>query len=191
MDEKQRYIFIDVETTGLNPEENDVIEVAMLVYDDDNEIARMSTQLRSAPGLIDLNALKVNKVRLNELYSASTGDDEVREAVVRNLAQFLIDYVTKDTWFVGHHVSFDYSFLKALFETYGLDITRLFSPINLLCTKQIAMFLQDRGEMDLKNFRMITLWNELFEGEGEYEDNAHSAMKDAMMVKDIYFKLRN
>jgi DNA polymerase III epsilon subunit-like protein len=190
MDEKQRYIFIDTETTGLDPEVNDVIEIAMLVYDEDNEIARLSTKL-SASGIIDLEALKVNKAQIADVQASDEGVYNVRQAIVQNVAQFLVDYMTPKTFVIGHNVQFDYAFLDSLFKEHGIDLSRLVSPRHLLDTQQIAKFLHDSGELDLKNFRMITLWNELFEGEGEYEDNAHSAIKDAIMVKDIYFKLRN
>ena len=62
MNDKQRYIFIDTETTGLDPRTHDVIEVAALVYEDGTEICRYNCEMSAAFGaFVDLEALQVNK----------------------------------------------------------------------------------------------------------------------------------
>lgn len=194
MDKRQRYLFLDTETTGLKPYDNDVIEVGAIVVEEDEnyeprEIAVYHGKWPKGYGVVDLKALEVNKRLVSEVNVPQ--DDigrEMRQTQVNQFAQFLIDNVDKDTFIVGINIKFDLDFLTALLSQYSLSAARLELFRNAIDIQQVARFMHDKGIFELPNFRGVTLSNMLLGT--DLKDNKHSAVADARMAKDIYFKMR-
>lgn len=188
-----RYLFIDTETTGLNPFNNDVIEIGAVIYEDDAdmnpvEVARFIGAMPSGTGQeINIEALQVNGRNL--IDDTVQENNELRKQILMGFAQWLIKYVNKDTLIIGHNISFDLEFIKQAGVRANLDFDKILSSRKAIDTRQLAMFLHDAGVIDVKNFRLVTIHNELF-GLNR-EENAHLAIADTLHTADVYFKMRD
>ncbi|MEA3418932.1 MAG: 3'-5' exonuclease [Campylobacterota bacterium] len=119
---EQRYCVIDIETNGSKPGTSQVIEIGAVMIQDGKIIDRMETFVECAflPEFIT----KITGIEPSDLIGAPTR----REALIM-LRVFMGDAV-----FVAHNATFDYTFLTASFNRFGLgDIG---NP--QLCTIELA-----------------------------------------------------
>ena len=188
-----RYLFIDTETTGLDPKKNGVIEIGAIIYEDDAdgnpiEIASFQGKMHGTYfESIDLEALQINgRSLIGDLCSTTTVSDQVWQG----FGDWLIQYVTKDTIIIGHNIKFDLDFLIKNGVRYNLDFRRILGK-PVIDTKQIALFLNDADIVKFENSRMITVFNTLFPSADLNTENAHQAVADASMCASIYFKMRD
>src|SRR5574343_164367 len=189
----KRYLFLDTETTGLDPFHNSVIQIGAIIYEDDVdgepiEIARYSASFSAyKDSAIDIEALQVNDTSIGEVRSFDS-DPDVRKAIFWNFAEWLRRYVTKNTLIIGHNIDFDSEFLNAEADRYSLDFSSVLSDRKRIDTRQIAIFLDDAKLIQPVNHRMVTIYNSLFDA--RIADNEHNALSDAIMDAGVYFKMR-
>lgn len=116
------YAIIDIETTGLNPHNEKITEIALLVYDGYNVTDELITLI---------NPEKKIPYRITQLTGIN---NQMTEGAPRfyEVARTIIE-LTKDKILVGHNVSFDYGFLKAEFAAFGYHFDR-----ETLCTCRLS-----------------------------------------------------
>ena len=191
---KQRYLFIDTETTGLDPAINEVIEVGAIVYEqDDNdkqptELCRYVCKLRADQGEVNLGALQVNQRRLTEdLVFDTIITADIQKDIIYGLADFLTSEATRNTFIIGANIKFDVEFIESLLKRYGIESKELFSRNKLIDIQQVARFLNDAGVIDVPNYRLYTLSKELL----SINAQAHTAMADVLQTAAVYFRMRD
>ena len=108
------YIAFDVETTGLNPLENEIIEIGALKVRDGKVAERFMEFIKPtasiSPAITSLTGIT------NEMVAAA----RPRYSVI---ADFL-DFCEEDV-LIGHNVSFDYSFMKCSAAADGLSFEKM------------------------------------------------------------------
>ena len=190
---KQRYLFLDTETTGLDPDTNEVIQIAALVMEQAHtqehpvEVARYECKLRADTGVVDLEALAVNGRRLTEDVLTDSITSSVQKELVYGFADFLATFVTEKTFIIGANINFDIDFVKSLFKKYDIDANRLLSKKKAVDVQQIARFLHDSNILELPDYRLSTLIREILQIKWI---DAHNAMADVLVTKDLYFTMR-
>lgn len=115
------YIAFDVETTGLNPARDEVIEIGALKVRDGRVADRFMEFIRpSAP-------ISPFVTKLTGITDEMVGNARSRKDVIRDFLAFCEDDVL-----IGHNISFDYSFIKTgaaadgmSFEKNGIDTLRI------------------------------------------------------------------
>lgn len=122
-----RFAVLDVETTGLSPDQGDrVVEIAIIVLDENFHVVRMLDSL-------------VHPCRRIPPYVASIHG--ISDVAVENAPTFtqlipeLLDCVSDATYLVAHNISFDLSFLRSEFAISGLTLPR---SLQKICTMQLA-----------------------------------------------------
>ncbi|WP_294951775.1 3'-5' exonuclease [Sulfurovum sp.] len=118
----QRYCVIDIETNGSKPGTSQVIEIGAVMVEEGNIVDRFETFVECA--FLPEYITKITGIEPTDLIDAPT-----RRAALTELRQFMGDAV-----FVAHNASFDYSFLTASFERFGLG--GIGNP--KLCTIELA-----------------------------------------------------
>jgi DNA polymerase III epsilon subunit-like protein len=110
-------LIVDVETTGLDVSVHSCIELGAILLDDDlNILGEFGTLIRPSEEIfISAEAMKVNKISLEELSLAPTA-----EAVVTELMDLILNVPNLPT-LAGWNVWFDAAFMKALFKTAKID----------------------------------------------------------------------
>lgn len=159
-------IYLDLETTGLNPDIHEIIECA-IVYDDDTP----SYHRFIKPNRIEFAdpfALKINRFHERS--------EEWNQAISQKDFAFELAHLLKNKIIIGHNPSFDYSFIKEIFAHYGEG-----TPKNqLIDTKTLAFeHLYDIGlkRLSLDSIRRFMGWS---------LSNNHTALKDALDTKMLY-----
>lgn len=118
----QPYSVVDLETTGGKKNRDRVIEVGVVRYINNQEVARFHRMVNPQ------RLIPRNITRLTGISQQMVVDAPTFEQISDELFQFLQGSV-----FVAHNVNFDYGFLRAEYERLG---QRLVLP--KLCTVQLA-----------------------------------------------------
>jgi len=120
--EEQRYCVIDIETNGSKPGSSQVIEIGAVMLQNGEVIDRFETFVECA--FLPEYITKITGIEPTDLIDAPTR----KEALIA-LRHFMGDAV-----FVAHNANFDYSFLNASFDRFGLG--HIGNP--KLCTIDLA-----------------------------------------------------
>ncbi len=120
--EEQRYCVIDIETNGSKPGTSQVIEIGALMVENGKVVDTLETFVECA--FLPEYITKITGIEPTDLIGAPS-----RKEALTQLRHFMGDAV-----FVAHNADFDYSFLNASFERFGLG--NIGNP--KLCTIELA-----------------------------------------------------
>ncbi|MBN1936884.1 MAG: 3'-5' exoribonuclease [Anaerolineae bacterium] len=95
------YVALDLETTGLDPERDVIIEIGAVKFDQWRELNTFSTLVNPSRSI---------PLQITQL-TGITDDDVFKAPLFSSIKADLIDFVGNDT-IIGHNVSFDLSFLR-------------------------------------------------------------------------------
>lgn len=155
------YVFVDFETTGLDPETSYVIEIGALKTDaEGNEIGRMETFLSLPNGYhVPERITKLTGISDADLEGAIPEKDGMRA---------LYDFIG-DATVVAHHAPFEIGFMR---------IAGGFEPKRFVCTRVVARLLEPDEKANLKY---------VAERYGVENNDHHRAMNDVFVTKEIFF----
>jgi DNA polymerase III subunit epsilon len=162
-----RFAITDIETTGSHASGNAIIEVAVLVWEDNEIVEEYQTLINP-------------QVKLPVYISTLTGISDsmlVNAPLFEDIAEELFE-VLKDSVFVAHNVSFDYTFIKAAFEHVGIQ----WSPPKLDSIK-----IARKAFPGLRSYGLSNVCLEL----SIRNDAAHRAMGDARATLTLFDKCIN
>jgi len=158
------YVSIDLETTGLNPKKDKIIEIGAVKVIGGIKKESFSTFVNPARKLdqiiIDLTGIK---------------DDDLEDApYIESVLPGLMDFL-EDLPILGHSILFDYSFIKKAavdnklsFEKNGIDTLKI--------ARRFLADLEHRNLDYLCNYYKIP-------------HNAHRALADAVATDELYRRL--
>jgi DNA polymerase-3 subunit epsilon len=178
---KHNLAFIDVETTGFDPQKHEVIEIGCVVVKQkdatgtDFEIVK-ELELKIKPEKLedaDPGALRVN------------GYNDADWLFAHSLQEAMTQFaeVTKDAIFVAHNLAFDYSFIHEAFKKSGVENKMFFSKLD---TISIA-YAKLHKDLSVERFSL----QKLTEHFGIINQRAHTALADARATLEVYEKLMN
>lgn len=151
---------VDVETSGLSPEEDHLLQVAVVIVDATGRLLRRwSSDIRPPGGLLgDVGPRHIHGLTRRRLWRAPRVDE-----VLRSLQPLLADAVV-----AGHNIDFDLAFLDEASRRCGVALSRASS----LCTLELSRRLDPQRRRrhrlgDLCDFYGIAL------------DRPHDALADA------------
>ncbi|MBL0342032.1 MAG: 3'-5' exoribonuclease [Bacteroidetes bacterium] len=156
---------IDVETTGLNPNENRMTEIGIVLMEDGVVTGRFESLVNP-------------EVHIPDHVQRLTG---IRDAMVKKQPLFseiaaLVNDMTGECIIVGHNVNFDYSFLKNEMKLAGIAFSR-----KTLCTIELTKYLYT----DLNSYSLSALCRK-FKIDNR---NPHRALPDAEVTAALVLKL--
>jgi DNA polymerase-3 subunit epsilon len=105
---EDKYCIIDIETNGSKPSNSQVIEIGAVMFQKNQIIDRFETFVECA--FLPEYITKITGIEPIDLKNAPT-----QKQALTNLKEFMDDSI-----FVAHNVNFDYGFLNASFERFGL-----------------------------------------------------------------------
>lgn len=158
------YVVLDLETTGLSPANDGIVEISAIRFVNNKEVERFE-KLVNPNILISSRASKINGITNQMIKNAPMVDDIVFD---------LYDFLGNDL-IVGHNISFDLSFINALFSKHGLKLNN-----KSACTLAMA-----RKSLNLSSNKLIDVANYFnIDTTGN-----HRASKDAEITAKIYQNL--
>lgn len=174
-------LYLDTETTGLDPFQHEVIEVALVIEEipeDPNAVGTIiqtwcrkirPTHIRAAHP----KALEVNG------YTPEAWDGSLPFA---DHADEIAALLTSAGCIVGHNPTFDTGFLKAAFAREGLGIRIPYHQIDTVTLAYAAWNWTGMGPgLSLDKIRDHLGWP---------KDGAHSALVDAMDCRKLFYTAR-
>lgn len=159
------YVALDLETTGLNPSTDRIIEIGAAKVIDGVIVSTFTTLVNPQVPV----SSKVNK--LTGINSQMLENQPLIGDVIADVIEY-----TEDIPILGHNVIFDFSFLKKAavnnklnFERDGIDTLKM--------ARRILPNLEHKGLEYLCNYFSI------------YPENNHRALDDALSALKLYEKL--
>ena len=158
----RNYTVIDIETTGLSPLEDEIIELSALKVRDNKVVKEFSS-------LINPNK------EISDFISSLTG---ITQSMVQNapdiktVLPLFIDFIGDDT-VLGHNVSFDLGFIRTKYKRcFGLDFHNQQTDTMKIAKKAIK----------LRNYKLTTI--------AQYYHidtrNNHRGLKDCYITFEVY-----
>lgn len=154
--------FVDVETTGLSPIHNKIIEIGIIRVEENKIVEKLNTLIN--PGIhIDPFILSLTGINPGELKNAPSF------YAVKNQIKKLL----KDSLFIAHNATFDYSFLKSEFERLEESFSSKICCSVKLSKKLYPKFTHHNLDAIIQRFNLTC-------------KNRHRAFDDAKAIWDFY-----
>lgn len=175
------YVAIDVETTGLNPEIHDVVEIGAVVVDAVSleELAACELLVEPSP---DWQRI-CDPVAIELTDAAYRDGDRILPGCV---PEILCVYLHGAAGLIGHHVAFDRSFLSALWHEHArwplpevIDDEGGRAGRLDVCTRQLAWPIVHAGQSSSRSLAPIC------EALGIQRRRPHHALSDARDCVDV------
>ena len=162
------YVLVDIETTGLSPQKDDIIEIGAIKVKN-NEIVDSYNSLINIGRNVPSHITRLTGITTDMLNA----DGKEAETVLKEFLDF-----TGDNIIVGHNVNFDINFIYDKCEKF------LSCPLpnDFIDTMKIAKRL-----VNTPNYKLGTL-AEYFEVD---YNGAHRGLKDVEITYEVYNKMRN
>lgn len=179
-----RKIWVDVETTGTDPKNCAIVQLAAICEDDE-----FHSFVNPHPGAVfEAGALLVNDF-LERMGRPTIPEDDPAFVSTRFLLfmnkQQKLNNGYKLT-LCGHNPQFDLDFLDAFFDRCGIKKFRETVEYKRIDTFAIAAALQDKRVLELRQKLSLSGLCQTF---GVKQENAHDALSDIRATKELYQKM--
>lgn len=164
--ESAKFCAIDIETTGLNPEKDEMIALACMPIVHMRILVRETFYTLIKPKRYSFNAMRYHGISQDDLMDAS-----IFEKVADGILKVL------DGVLVGHSVEFDFNFLNMHFKTTGVNFKR-----KCLDIAKVELWLRQKRrnpDMDLSFDAMMQFY-------GLKQYYRHNAAADAFFAAQIF-----
>jgi DNA polymerase III epsilon subunit family exonuclease len=167
---KKPLLVIDVETTGLDPSHDSIIQLSacLLSRRDLGEELHFTSRIQPTTAVSD-SARLIHGISDEELRDAPALPDVVRAFDA---------FVPHDVILCGHNVGFDVSFLRSAYERAGIQFAFDYHSLDIW---SIAFFVLGAREVKLQNYSLNSLCS-LF---GIQRDRYHDALQDVRVSSMI------
>ena len=166
---KKHFIAFDVETTGLSPERDRIVEIGAVEFLDGKEVRRYST-LVNPMIKISPAASSVNHIT-NEMLQSAPSEKEVYSI----FTDFISEAVEGKVFMCAHNASFDFGFLEQTLKRMRINAKIYYIDTLSLCRKNV---------IGLDNYKQETLEHHF----GLVNAESHRAVSDAEMCGKILMK---
>jgi len=165
---------IDLETTGLDPDKHEIIEIGAVIFDDEKPGSLETVNIKVIPEHIENaspKALEVNGYK----------KEDWTDAVTLEKAMSILSPKVGDSIFCAHNMIFDWGFLNAACKKLFIELPFNHRKIDLFT---IAWAKIDHSKMKYWNLKAICEELEI-----EPEPAIHRAINGAMTEYEVYKKL--
>ena len=177
MKNKQRFLVVDTETGGLDPEQHSILSIAGVLWEPNGEIETLFNFYVNEPELSYVSrAMEVNKIDINDVKAQGLTPKQSVLAIRASLDKVL-GPKRRAIQLVAHNAPFDMGFIRRLYALAGEDFGKDFRN-RALDTCSILQFLMLSGKVS--GYRASG--DVLFEAAGVKidEKDRHTALGDAM-----------
>ncbi len=175
--------WIDTETTGLDPERNGLIELAVIIEVDGLISAKQEFHMKPFEyDVVTEKALEINK-RTREEIMAYPDPRGVHKQVVDLFSTVVDKFNRADKFiFAGYNVGFDLDFLSMWFKKCQDDYFGSWTDGHPIDPLPVLRWLRAYGYIDLPNLRLGTVCDHFGVELGEA---AHGALADIQATREL------
>jgi DNA polymerase III subunit epsilon len=164
--ESARFCAIDIETTGLDPNHDEMIALACLPISHLRILVRDTFYTLIKPKRYSFKAMKYHGISQDNLMDAPVFE-EVADEILKVLDGIL----------VGHSVAFDFSFLKLHFKAVGVNFRR--ECLDIAMIERWLRKKRKNSDMDFSFDAMMSFY-------GLKQYYRHNAAADAFFAAQIF-----
>lgn len=167
---KQPRAFLDTETTGLNPMQHEIIEIAIVLEHQDGRVEEWCSKIkpvrldRAEPKALEINGYAAHP----ELWENAPTFEEVLVTVLAKLDNAML---------VGHNVSFDHSFVQEAIYRAGSKVRMGYHKVDTVGLAYAHLVPLGLESLSLDAIRTFLGWS---------KDGAHTALVDARDCRRLY-----
>lgn len=183
-----KIVYIDTETTGLDPECNGLHQFSGYVEVNGVPVERFNFKVKPRAGcMVSPKALEIAKVTVDQLKAYPEMGDVYKE-FIKILSRHINKFDKKDkAFFAGYNAHFDNGFMRRFMADCGdLYFGSWFYAGNL-CVMVLALNDLKEVRNKLENFQLMTVAEHY--GIQVDRESGHDAMYDIRMTRDIYCKI--
>lgn len=182
----QPYLVIDVETGGLSPDEDSLIEVSYAIVVNGLIPTRRQLYMYDRKTITE-KALEVNGLKREQIHTFGSPREAI-EIMKTDTTEISLLYDPKEGLIpVGHNVSFDFGFLRQWFWDMG-DIEYWDLNIHtkrVIDTRDLAGTARKEGVIETENDKLTTVASYF----GVLREHAHTGSVDVEMTIDVWERL--
>ena len=183
-------LWIDTETTGLNPDKHQILTGYLIFEDDrDNILSEYGFTIPSYKEKISFGAMNVNKIAFETIVAKSWEDERGADRTIKELATHISENLGKERFSpAGQNVQFDMGFIVKMFEEAGIEGFSDTLDHHYTDTANNATLFRDAGlyPKDLK----LNL-SQLAQFHGIKNPAPHTAKGDCHTARLVYHAQRN
>lgn len=186
-----KYLVIDTETTGLDPNRHGIITLSALICDDEKIVKQwhgVNNNWREYD--VDVGALKVNNTKFGESVYFGLCDTKQlscnQETLFEHFADFCLYHVGNCDYLLGMNVQFDLSFIKKAFEKQKINIDGLL-PRRQIDPLHFAAGLIDIGILSKTKCLNSKFLYDLYEIES---NGIHASDVDVRLTFQLWQKMK-
>lgn len=182
-----KILWIDTETTGLNVERCDIIQIAGIIVINGKEQERFNFRCQPTNyDTIEQQALDTCNLTVEQLHTLPTAQ-ETYSKLKQVLDKYIDRYDKNDKFYLaGQNVEFDRQFLQSFFEKMGDKYFMSYVRHQTVDLIHLVTLLHSSGCINVANFKLETIANYLCI---EYDKNLHNAEVDIDLTRRCYCKL--
>lgn len=177
-------VFVDVETSGLDPKTCSIVQLGYIITQDGNEVESGSFKLKPFFGE-PLSEIAKEKTDLTDEEVANYPDQSIAYKEFINILNKYIpigDYANKG-FFTGYNASFDMDFCRQWFIRNGNNLFGYYFHYPYLDVMSLAALSLIPERYKMRNFQLVTVYQKVT---GKTLFNAHDALADIRATKEIY-----
>lgn len=185
-----KFLWIDVETGGLDPKVNGPHQVAGQVVIDGITVDEFNLKFQFCPGVkVEQDALDVSGLTVDQVAARKMTSKQAYSELNRKLCSYVNKYDKQDKFvFCAYNANFDAQFIYEWFARHGNPYFfglchggAYFDPLNLALLAEIKakkkLFIPNRKLQTVADYLGIKL------------DNAHDALADIRATREVGTKL--
>jgi len=177
-----KLLFLDTETTGLDPDIHGMIEIAGIVEIEGVVKKEFCYKMKPFKGqMINQKALATNGYKADDIKDWAEPLDIYKE-IVSDFNEFIDPYNKRDKFhMVGQNPSFDYEFLNEFFFRNNNNYLYSYIHYHKIDLVAITATFKLAGLLDVENAKLSVVSEAL-----GFQHTAHKAMDDTKMVQKIF-----
>lgn len=182
-----KLLFIDCETTGLDPDKHALIQVAAIIEIDGQVKEELNVKMKPYKGqLVSGQALETTGIKLADLEGFPAPEEGYKQ--ILGLFDRYIDKFNKLDKFhmVGQNPRFDHEFLNEFFYRNGNEYLYSYIKYHLIDLVALSAAMIMAGKMPLKDMKLETVATHL-----GIEHDAHDALSDIRVTREIFYRYIN
>ena len=137
-------LYLDLETTGLDPSKNSIIEIAATYIYPSGYEEKFQGEAQANLSLINLDAIKINNRNLKNLINQPIYNKNQEKELIVNFFSWLLKLNINNLYLTGINVHFDFNFLKERAKLHNIEVGSVL-PYRLHDIGNVARFLESIG----------------------------------------------
>jgi len=172
---KQKLAFIDLETTGLDDNIHEIIEIGVLVYNQESDEVEKEWSTKIAPSNLE-NAQNQALIINGYINNPNSYNGKLKPSLIK------FNSIVKDCVLIGQNIEFDLAFIRR--DMFSNNIKPAFKNIHLELMSLAWFAIKDADISGMSLESLCHYFNVCNVG-------AHSALVDCRRAYTVYRKLQN